>query len=489
MSSTGLAETRRGGRPAPYRALVQRWLPLLTVIATIDITLAYAVVDHGAGEIILAGGIGIALLALCILRPRPALLAFVAFWGVAHVLLSSGSLEATGGASTSISQLFGATVVLGLVTAAAPNSRSASRQVPLPLRLFGVFAFLYTVAELITPLHVAGLSDLAKLLGGLALAFVGYYMIDNEKRLLSLARAVSVSGLLVALVALVQAIAGSSFGLESYAQDTGPYRATSALGSASATADFLLICAGFALLRYTLQRDKDRRRGRADLAILAVVSLGIVVTLTRADIIALVVMLVVWTGLWQMRSVSAIGIRTRLALTLVAIAVVGVYAVGSATLSSRLQDLNPSSGATFLNGRGAIWSNELQTLHSADVSAILIGSGAHTSYTSVYLAQSDKSREFPPHDLFLWLAIETGAVGLIVYVSALFTLGRSLLIAARRSRFTPAGQVAAVALATTIAFTLDSMFHNTQVSTGSDWYFMLFVGATLRMIEPRSWKN
>jgi len=460
-------------------------MPALVVVAGVDIAFAYTAFDRGAVETVLGGVIALGVMALCIFRPRPALLAFAGSWGVVHVLLSNGELEKTGGVSASISQLLGVTVVLGFgIAVVGLHSRRGSRPLPFPLRAFAMFAVVYALAELITPFHAAGLSDLFKIVGGVVLAFIGYYVIDDEKRLLALARAVGIAGVLVAVGALAQFTFGSGLTLQSQAEISGPYRATSVLGSANGTAEFLLICAGFVLLRYALRR--DRYRVRADLTTLAIVSIGIVVTFTRADIIALVVMLVVWAALWQVRSTSAIGPRVRLATIAVAGAVAVVQVVGSASLISRAEGRLHSSGtAQVLTGREAIWSNELHKLESADLGTTLIGSGAHTSNTSVYVPQSEKYVEYPPHDLFLWLAIETGLVGLVVYGSALFSLSRSFLTVARGSRFTPSGQVAAVAFATTIAVILDSMFHNTQVSTDSEWYFMLFVGVTLRKIERR----
>ena len=83
------------------------------------------------------------------------------------------------------------------------------------------------------------------------------------------------------------------------------------------------------------------------------------------------------------------------------------------------------------------------------------------------------------------MIVETGVIGLLLYASALFSLGRSFLVTARRRRYELGGRVAAVAFATTIAFVVNALFHNTQLSTGSEWYFMLFIGASLRCMRLR----
>jgi O-antigen ligase len=487
MSANGVMLSRRlsglasGSRPAEWR-----WIAILAALSVVNAAIAYIVFSRGVAEIAIGVVIGVEALSVCVLRPHWALLGFAGFWGAVHVLLSNGEGESLGGAGASISQLIGVTVILGFgITVVRLHSRRSS-PLPFPLRMFAMFGLLYLVAEAITPLRSAGLSDLIKLVGGLVLALMGYYVIDSQERLLALARAVGIAGVFVAVIAIIQFASGSSLGLTSYAFAQGVYRATSVAGGANATADFLLVVAGFVLLRYTMLR--DRRGALGDLATFAIVTVGIVVTFTRADILALVVMLVIWALLWQIRSVSALVTRMRIVLALVVVAFAVVQAVGGATIVARLEG-NPSSSSenSFLNGRGAIWSNELKTLGSGNLGTILIGSGAHTSYTQVYISQSVKYREFPPHDLFLWLVIETGIVGLIVYTSGLVALSARFLRTARRRRFTVTGRVAAVAFATTIAFTLDSLFHNTQVSTGSEWYFMLFIGATLRMAGTRRW--
>lgn len=488
MSAVGLSLSSRIGAPRTAPSRAGRWAPILVLVVALDLILAYAAFDRGAARTVLGGVLGIELLVLCIVRPWPALVAFAASWGVVHVLLSSGEAEgATTGGSASASQLIGVTLVLGFGIAAVwAHSRRGPRSVPFPLRAFAAFVVLYAIGELLTPLHRAGLSDLSKVMGGAVLAFIGYYLTHNERRLLALTRAVSIAGGVVAVDALIQYTTSSGPALRSAAHLSGPFRASSLLGSANGAAEFLLSCAGFVLLSYTLRR--DRRRAHFDLAMLVIVSIGIIVTFTRSDILALLLMLAVWAALWQLRSISPMAVRVRLAVVVLAGTVALVQVIGSTSLLSRLEGRQHTYTQTnVLNGRTAIWSNELHKFESADIGTILIGSGAHTSYTKVYEPEAEKYVEYPPHDLLLWLIVETGLIGLVVYGAALFTLGRSFLKTARRRRFTPSGQVAAVAFAATLAVMLDGLFHNMQVSSDSEWYFMLFVGVALRMAQTSSW--
>lgn len=487
MSSAALPVSRRIRRGSGDRNVLGAPVVLLGLVGLLALACSYAAFDRGDLRLVMGAVVGIELLALCVMRPRSTLLLFMAVWGVVHVLLSNGEVEKASGAEASASQLIGVIVIVGFGIAALHlHGRRRSRAIPISLAALTAFTCLYGAAELITPLHRAGLSDLVKLVGGLVLAFVTFYAIDDERRLLALTRAVAVAGVSVAAVAIVQAITGSNLGLAPTEQTAVVSRATSVIGSPNGTADFLLVCAGFLLLGYSLRR--GRRRSWPILAMLMVVSLGIIVTFTRADIVALVLMLLVWGGLWRTPNTSVFLMRLRLALVVVAVLVGVVQVVGSASLIARVEGrLAGSTSANVLNGREAIWSNELHKFESGSVGTILVGSGAHSSYTSVYIPQSERYAEYPPHNLLLWLLIETGVIGLCVYAAALFTMARSFLRTARRSPYAPSGRVAAAALGVVLAFALDSMFHNTQLSTGSYWYFMVFVGAALRMIEPGAW--
>src|ERR1700732_4141374 len=109
MSSTGFPASRRAGAWAGSLAGPSRRVPLVAAIAALNVGLAYAAFAQGAVAPTLGAVAGLEVLAVCIFRPRAALLAFAGFWGVAHVLLS-GAEE---GGSASVSQLVGVTVIVG----------------------------------------------------------------------------------------------------------------------------------------------------------------------------------------------------------------------------------------------------------------------------------------------------------------------------------------------------------------------------------------
>ncbi len=95
-----------------------------------------------------------------------------------------------------------------------------------------------------------------------------------------------------------------------------------------------------------------------------------------------------------------------------------------------------------------------------------------------------------PHNLFVWLLIETGVIGTALYLAFLIGAGRRYRAAARWRRFEYAGQVGAVALAALIAYQVQGLFLLSPTSPGHGIYFMLFVGATLRACTaaPTTWR-
>jgi O-Antigen ligase len=472
-----------------------RWSPRLTTplltltVVAIDLALAYSTLTHEATKYAVGGIVFLSALAWFVFRPYPALIGFIGLWGVLHTVLSSRS-------GVSPSQVLGVAVILGFALATIRlRSGSARVRIPLPLKAFAAFCLLYAGSEIYTPFHAHGLSDASKVAGGVVLAFTAYHVIDRRERLLSLCRVVSVSGAVVALIALAQfvllrsapgvarSIFGSSFYLVNQNASGSDVRVASTLSSAAETSGFLLFCAGFTLLRYTLRRDRTRALG--DIALLAVLGAGIVVTLTKTGVGGLIVMLAIWAVLSRTTGVSVAGLRTRLALVCVVAGVVVVQVLGSSTIAARIQEVNPSTaGTAFATGRGAVWSSEWDTIRSANLGNILIGTGAHSSFTNVYLVRWQTFRNTPPHDIFLWLVVETGLVGLALYSAALFGLARSFLDVARRAPFSVAGRVGTVGVATTVAFVLDGAFQNPEISTGAGWFFMLFAGAALRMAQP-----
>jgi O-antigen ligase len=101
-----------------------------------------------------------------------------------------------------------------------------------------------------------------------------------------------------------------------------------------------------------------------------------------------------------------------------------------------------------------------------------MGHGVHSSYTA--------AGELSPHNVPLWLLVEVGLLGLGTYLVFLVSTGAVYLATAGSRRFTLEGKTAAVGLSLVAAVATADMFLMTPLSSGSGWYFMIFVGATLR---------
>ncbi len=477
----------RSGRSARFRT-GQAWRVRGGLVLLIAVELLAGLALSRQATLTVGGLIVCAVAGYSFLRPVRALLVFVAVWGPIHGALLAQS--ARGGAAT---RAVGLAVLLGLGIALLDRRLTGSPpSTPGPVRLLVLFTAVYAMAVTWAPDPSAGVSDLVKIGGGVLLALASFAVIDSPQRLLSLCRAATLGGAVIALIVSVQFIllqtnkrlAESIFGSTFYSQSFNslpgsvPQRVGDTFGGASDVGGFLLVCSGFALLLYTLMRDTSRER--TTLLLLGLISFGIMATLTRTAVGGFVIALAIWTLYWPLRAIAPVAARTRLILASVLLTSLLVLVAGN-TLAARLSDLNPSSsGAQFATGRGAVWSSELARLRTAGLREITGGQGAHTSETLVYSSATGHTRAFAPHDVFLWLVIETGLIGLVLYTSAFSWLTLRLLKVARRGDFSTTRKIGTVGLAMTVAYMVNLLFHNAQTSVTTSWYFMIFAGAVLR---------
>jgi len=179
--------------------------------------------------------------------------------------------------------------------------------------------------------------------------------------------------------------------------------------------------------------------------------------------------------------ISAVALRARVLGSLALVALVAIPLVGVHNLQSRISDVNPFAGAGFAQGRGGIWQVELAKIVHANPLQILIGYGAPAAYVPVFARGAFSVQS--PHNLVLWLLVETGLVGLLAYGAFAISLVRAFARRARELRSTPAGKVASVALSLCVAYFVLDMFILTATSPGNRWYFMLVIAAALRISE------
>jgi hypothetical protein len=481
--SAGSQAIRLPAAAAPLRG------SLLTALLFAECMLGAALV---AVSPVLALGIAglAAVVAVCVLAPRLSLLVLAGAWAPAHVLLSGLTIGSIAGIELNLSRALGVAVVAGFGSYLVVDSAGRRGRVPLPTPLAAQAAFvlLFAAATALAPVLSDGAFDLIRLASGVVILIAAFRLIDTGSRLESLAKVVTVSGVAVALVTITQfallqtnrafaeAIFGGGFYVRGYAEQSAD-RVHGLVGSPSATAGVLLAAAAFALLRYGILRDRGPARAQG-LAVI-VIGAGVFVTLTRAAIAALVVLVAVWALARQLRRLRPAQLRLRIALICALLACLAIPAAGTATWQARLWDTNPlSSGSSFAQGRAELWASRIDTLQSSTPLELAVGHGAHSSYAAI--SGDVSGTEFSSHNLILWLLVETGLVGLALYLFSLAALVPIYRRAARLGRFTLAGQSAVVGLGALAAFLVLNMFQLSTNVPAHGWYFMLLFGATLR---------
>jgi O-antigen ligase len=495
----GPPSSGRGGYAISMTALVQTMsfrrvrretVCVVAAALALDALLGFLIGGTAISPKLAAATIGLCLvLAGCVLAPWHALLALAAVWGPAHALLLDFEIVHVGSIDLRLSRAVGLAVLCGFaLPLISPTTRT--RPTPGALKALCAFVALYVIEAFAAPSLSDGAADLVRLASGVAIAVLAFHLIDTPERLRTLLRVVMLSGFVVSVVVIVQfvlirvdaplahSLFGNSFYETSYASDSEfAVRVTGTAGGPSEVSALLLVVAMFTLLRYTLGRDE--LRSKSDVLILMTICVALILTLTRTTSAALVLLFVVWAAMRPLASVSAASLRVRLAAIFAIVAVALLPFIGAKTLQARLADVNPhSSGASFAQGRGAIWRAEIHKVKTAGPEQLLVGHGAHTAYVPIFLKVESDAQS--PHNIVLWLLVETGLVGLGVYLAFVFGVVRSFWRASRSRTSELARKVGTVGMAAIAAYSLLDFFLLTPLSPGHRWYYMLFVGATLR---------
>jgi hypothetical protein len=481
-------------RPLPDLRGRRNLFLLVGAVIAVDL-LASLFITHEQGDVVyvLGGAVAIGVVYWFAMGTRSALVAFAASWGLLHAYLFSTSVGGSaGGVSLNGSRAIGGAIVVG-VGLGLLRLRRHSAPLPAPLIAVCLFLVLYTCDAVMSPLRSLGLGDAVRLASGVFMGIAAFWVFDTRERVLQLSRAAFIGGVAVAAMTIVQyaitkvspgaahAIFGKGAFVYSADQSHSNHvaRVTGALGGPGETAGFLVVTASFGLLRYALLRDTARTRGIV--AGIVLMGAAIVSTLTRASTVAFLLLILIFMVQRQIRSVSAAGMRMKILVAVMASVVLAIPVLGSQTLHTRLWDINPaSSGTGFAQGRGAIWTSEIRRWDGSNVPHLLLGRGAHTSEVPGPPFINGAPTLTSVQNLFLWLIVETGVVGTVLYLFFLVSAGVRYRAATRWGRYEYAGQVGAVALAGLIAYQVQGMFELSPISPSHGLYFMLFVGATLR---------
>jgi len=472
----------------PRRAVVElRRVPIeLALVAVIGVV---AVLKPGES-------VGVALVAIAgaLLGARSPLVALYAValaWAPLHLPLLHAQLAHRANIDLSVSRVLGVALPAGLLLALLRARRSVPR-LPGPFVAFAAFCVLYALLGARAPSHSLAASDVARVGAGGIMLFAAFAFITGRRELKILGRLVVVAGLVVAIVTLVQFVLvhadeslavrlfGSSFFERSYAPGFQSYtiRVHGLVGSANENSNFLFVSIAFALAVDALVRPA-RARDAFDLIVAAVCAIAITATATRTTIAALVILGVWWLVLSRGRFnlQPRVLIRRKGVMLAVAAATVALAATVSLTnVGSRLSDASPTSGRGFAQGRGAVWKNEVSLLRHGSTADLLVGRGVHRSYVVVHL--NGVSRE-SPHDVPLWLLVETGLLGAALYY--VFYGGTIVRLARGRRE----AYLAQIGVAVLTAYLAIEAFILTVAAPAHRWYMMLFVGAVTRLCsEP-----
>lgn len=291
-----------------------------------------------------------------------------------------------------------------------------SRAVQIATALFGA-CFAVSLATHASPL---GFALALRLAAGLAvIAVTCAAMADRSSRRLALG-ALAVSGVLQAVLAMVQSARGSAFGIElvDFGGPLYPF-GTSFAGRGGLThpyhlAVFLVLAQGAALLGL---RQSDHRRGAAVpwLAALAVLGAGIAVTYTRAGLLGQIGLLVC-LALGRADRRRLLGGAAAVALGLL----VGAAAFGNGWVAKG--DITAGrNGATADSNRSARLREAKELISDSPVTGV--GPGRYVDA----LAQTTRDEYLPAHDLLAHEAAELGVLGGVAALALLALLGLRVL--------------------------------------------------------------
>jgi hypothetical protein len=464
---------------------------------------AVALLQRFCGELVLVGvigvvaalrpgaGIGVAMVAvagglIAARSPLFALYAIALTWAPLHLPLLHTQLAHRAGIDLSVSRVLGVALPAGLLLAMLRARRSVPR-LPASFVAFAAFCVLYALQGARAPSHSTAVSDVARVGAGGVMLLAAFTFVTGRSELRRLGRFVAAAGLVAAIVTLAQFVAvhadqgfasrvfGSSFFERSYAPGFRSYsiRVHGLLGSANENSNFLFVSVAFALAVDSLNRPV-RARNAFELMAAAVIGIAIVATATRTTTVGLLVLVIWWLVLSRdrFRLHPREMVRRRGVMLALAVSAAALAAIVSLTgVASRLSDVSPTSGRGFAQGRGAVWKKEASLLEHGSVAQLLVGRGVHRSYVVVRLNGVARNS---PHDVPLWLLVETGLLGAALYF--VFYGGTILrLVRARREVL-----LAQVAVGVLTAYVVIEVFILTVAAPAHRWYMMLFVGAVTR---------
>lgn len=347
-------------------------------------------------------------------------------------------------------------------------ARSASPAATAALwleRLLAAYVVLYAVQATYSPDFQLALQQVVFFYGPFALAFCLLSRVQWSPQLVRTCLIV-VAGLAIAftLVAFVEYATRSVFlnpKLIATNADHTYFAANSVFYDSNIFGRFLALV--MVLLAVTLLYDRDRREQIAATLVLALLWVGLVVSLSRSSLAALLAGLVVLAALRWRVSRAVIG-------------VVGVVAVAAAVVAITPNTFGIEQGSNgVLSGRGSLVSGGIHMFGQRPVWGY--GSGG---FCPQYLLEYPKSpgHVCDSHTLPVTIAAEQGVIGELVYLGLLAAAAVMLLYGARGD------PVRAAVAAVFLGLVVHTLVYDDFLSDPATWA-LLGIGAALARAPGR----
>lgn len=442
--------------PGIAMRLVQLLIALLVAAAAFVSGLSMAADNKMMVVLPLAAVVGVALSVLACTRFSGFVLLLLAVRSSVDVLdFSAGTAAGSGGGAVNPSGLL---VILFLLASAlwlATRYYSGTYTKASPLTMWLVAFWLAGVVSLLSSKNLlAGATESLRILGVVMMFVLLEQLIVDRKMMVRVLLAAYAS----LLIPLGYTLFGLATGTAATEDKDGFARLLGTFNQSNAYARYLTFMIVFGVAIYPHLKGTQKVVMRV---LLLLSTIFLLQTLTLTCIIAAIVGLIV---------IGIVARRGTLLAGFVVVAVLAAFAVpGLAARFDVLQTSDPSgapSGNT-LAWRFNYWAEVLPLANRNPVTGIGLGS---TSF------ETDAAKQ--PHNDFLRAYVETGVVGLLIYIGVLASFVATSRRAVRRAvRGTFAHAVATGALACAVLVIVESLTSNVITNSVALWYLVAFVAA------------
>jgi len=428
------------------------------------------------------------------LKPKPVLVTFLVVWAPSLFILKDQELVTIGRQQLNLSRLLGGLLLIGLLLRVAylflvRRTKVQVGYASLPLVVFGLYLIL-CFSWSVNP-ETAG-AELLRYWTGLLFFLVLRTEIQRHDDIEVYAHAFLAGITLAAALTLITWRLPESLGPSLVEITEGVVRASGTAGAAGATGA-LLFC-GLPIFMSPPMKDSSRTRITLRLCALGIVCAALTATLTRAVLLSIPPFLFLWSRWVHPEKMSR---KTTRVLFLFGVLVPTSLALllQNDALIVRVADI-PFVGTTLSDltagtGRLAVWQANLEAWRAADLSSKCFGLGLHSSsLLTIFAAGQDI--EVGPHNTYLWLLVDTGLVGLGIYLAFVvimttFLLGRVRVLRTSREHERHYEFVAAFASFFVIYNLCEEMFMSQVVSFGGHAYFLAmlaFATSNAHQLDP-----